>query len=85
MGLPYWIEYIRLNAQAKTSFIEWIEKTERAFNKTMQDLLIKGDTQQAVQAALKLSIYQEIANKFKVEVNEQQSAAEYAERQKGGS
>lgn len=84
MALPYWIEYIFLNPQAERSFNEWIEGCERQFAAEMQRQLLEGDTQKATHAALKLSIYQDIAKKFKTEADEKRQTAEYLEKTQGG-
>ena len=82
---PYWIEYLQLNAQARDSFIQWLADAEKNFAAAMQQFLLTNKIQEATTAALKLSIYQEIAAKFKTEDRERTAQAEYAEKQKGGN
>lgn len=85
MSMPYWIEYINLNAQAQASFLDWISQAEQSFAAEMQQLLLADKQDLAKNAAIKLKAYQEIAHKFKIEIREKQSAAEYADKLKGGN
>lgn len=69
MAIRAWIDIIAHNVVASEDFEDWYKERESAISLTMQDALLKGETNLAISKAGELSAYRDLIQKFRVEVN----------------
>lgn len=71
-----WMECILNNSAARKDFCEWFKLQEEINNARMQEALLKGDNDEARNAASELVVYQRLYQRFAVELNEKQDQDE---------
>ena len=68
-----WQEYLLNYGPAQDDFLKWLEEIKQSLTKKLIEASKTGNSAQIMPLAIELSVYEEIASRFRAEFRERQA------------